>query len=56
MHKNCIKYKDLYAAPGSDLHKALESKDMELAERLYQKGEKDARELLAKHSPKEPTK
>jgi hypothetical protein len=48
MHRNCIKYKDVWAAPGSKLHEALESKDMQLVERLYQEGVKQARDLWDK--------
>ncbi len=46
MHRNSIKYKDVWAAPGSTLHKALTDKDMELAERVYRQCEKEARELV----------
>lgn len=35
MHRNCIKYKDVWAAPGSNLHAALTEKKAELAAKLY---------------------
>lgn len=35
MSPKCKKYKDVYAAPVSDLYKALESKDTKKAEEVY---------------------
>lgn len=46
MNKNCIKYKDTSAAPGSKLHEALLAKDMKAAERIYQECEKASKELV----------
>lgn len=44
-HSVCLKYKDTWAAPNSDLYKALEEKNFELAEKLYQRGERVLKEL-----------
>jgi hypothetical protein len=46
MHRNCIRYKDTMAAPGSKLHEALTARDMAAAEKIYQTCEKDARNLI----------
>lgn len=46
MNSKSIKYRDTWAAPGSQLHAALEAGDRVLAEKLYQQGELDARNLL----------
>lgn len=35
MPKNCIKYKDVWAAPNSDLFKAIKEGDMEKAAKIY---------------------
>jgi hypothetical protein len=48
VHRNCIRYKDVWAAPGSTLHKALTDKDMDLAERTYQQCQKEANALEEK--------
>jgi len=53
MHRDCIRYKDTWAAPGSKLHEALTGKDEESAEALYQKCAQDEKELV---EPKEPEK
>jgi hypothetical protein len=44
MSPKCKKYKDVYAAPASDLYKALEDKDNKKAEEVY----KQAREAAKK--------
>jgi hypothetical protein len=46
MHRNCIRYKDTTAAPGSQLHAALTDKDAPRAEAIYRQCEADARELV----------
>jgi hypothetical protein len=48
MHVKAIKFKDTWAAPGSQLHAALEDKDFELAKKIYDQCEEDARKLLEK--------
>lgn len=44
MSPRCKKYKDVYAAPASDLYKALENKDTKKAEEVY----KQAKEACKK--------
>lgn len=44
-HEICLPYKDLWAAPGSELYAALEAKDFEKAKRLYEEGEEKRRKL-----------
>lgn len=44
MSPKCKKYKDVYAAPASDLYKALEEKNTKKAEEVY----KQAREAAKK--------
>jgi len=51
MHRNCIRYKDVYVAPGSKMHEALTSKDMRAAERIYQQCEAEARALMSAAKP-----
>jgi hypothetical protein len=53
MHRNSIRYKDVWAAPGSELHATLEEAHgiarpakLAKAETIYQRCEKDAAELL----------
>ncbi|MGN8188572.1 hypothetical protein ACTJLD_21550 [Burkholderia sp. 22088] len=48
MHVKAIKFKDTWAAPGSQLHAALEGKDFELAREIYDRCEADNRKLLEK--------
>lgn len=48
MHRNAIRFKDTCAAPGSQLHAALEGKDFELARKIYDQCEADNRKLLEK--------
>lgn len=37
MSPKCIKYKDVYAAPGSELYQALVNQNPKLAEELYKR-------------------
>jgi hypothetical protein len=46
MTKRNLRYKDTVVAPGSELYQALEKRDKKLAEKLYQKCEQEARDLL----------
>lgn len=48
MHRNAIKFKDTWAAPGSQLHAALEDRDLALARKIYDQCEEDNRLLLEK--------
>lgn len=48
MHRNCVRYKDTMAAPGSKLHEALTDGDTKRAEAIYQECERDARNLVEK--------
>ncbi|HDR9086275.1 TPA: hypothetical protein QDB10_002166 [Burkholderia vietnamiensis] len=48
MHIKAIKFKDTWAAPGSQLHAALEDKDLALARKIYDQCEEDNRKLLEK--------
>jgi hypothetical protein len=43
---NSLRYKDVAAAKGSELYEALAEKDMARAEAIYQRCERNARELL----------
>ncbi|MFM0165697.1 hypothetical protein PQR39_35375 [Paraburkholderia sediminicola] len=49
IHEDLPRYKDVAAAKGSELYEALESKNMALEEALYQRGEKEAKDLLTKY-------
>jgi hypothetical protein len=46
MNRRCIRYKDTWAAPGSQLHAALTDGNKKLAERIYLQCEEDAKKLL----------
>jgi hypothetical protein len=46
VNKRCIKYKDVWAAPGSQLHEALLAGDMKVVERLYQEGLVAAKKIM----------
>ncbi|CAG9229378.1 hypothetical protein [Burkholderia vietnamiensis] len=46
MHIKAIKFKDTWAAPGSQLHAALEDKDLVLARKIYDQCEDDNKKLL----------
>lgn len=46
MHRNCIRYRDTWAAPGSQLHAALLDQDHERAASIYRQCEDDARKLV----------
>lgn len=54
MHAKSKPYRDTWAAPGSQLHEALESGDTARAERIYQECEKDAKDLLTRYPPRKP--
>lgn len=43
MSPKCKKYKDVYAAPASDLYKALENKDTKKAEEVYKQAKEAAK-------------
>ena len=43
MSPRCKKYKDVYAAPASDLYKALENKDTKKAEEVYKQAKEAAK-------------
>ncbi|MFW6855309.1 hypothetical protein ACODYM_28880 [Burkholderia gladioli] len=45
MHRNAIKFKDTWAAPGSQLHQALVDQNLKLAERIYRQCEDDNQKL-----------
>jgi dihydrodipicolinate synthase/N-acetylneuraminate lyase len=44
-HKACLPYKDTWAAPNSDLYRALDEKDFEKAKRIYERCEEICRRL-----------
>jgi hypothetical protein len=46
IHESLPRYKDVAAAKGSELYEALAEKDMARAEAIYQRCEREARELL----------
>jgi hypothetical protein len=48
MNKRSIRYRDTWAAPGSQLHAALTEGNKKLAEKIYQDCEKDRAKLEAK--------
>ncbi len=48
MNHRSIRYRDTWAAPGSQLHAALEDGDTKRAEEIYRQCEKEAAELIAK--------
>ena len=43
MSPKCKKYKDVYAAPASDLYKSLENKDTKKAEEVYKQAKEAAK-------------
>ena len=45
MSPKCKKYKDVYAAPASDLYKALENKDNKKAEEVYKQAKEAAKKF-----------
>ena len=45
MSPRCKKYKDVYAAPVSDLYKALENKDTKKAEEVYKQAKEAAKKF-----------
>ena len=45
MSPKCKKYKDVYAAPASDLYKALEDKDNKKAEEVYKQAMEAAKKF-----------
>lgn len=49
VHESLPRYKDVAVAKGSEMYEAIESKNMALVEALYQRGEKEAKDLLAKY-------
>lgn len=49
MNRRALPYRDTHAAPGSQLHAALEAGDKALAERIYQQCE---RERIALEGPR----
>lgn len=54
MNHRSIRYRDTWAAPGSQLHAAIEDGDTKRAEAIYRQCEKDAAELIAKSKPATP--
>jgi hypothetical protein len=48
MNKRSIRYRDTWAAPGSQLHAALTEGNKKLAEKIYQDCEKERAKLEAK--------
>ena len=45
MSPRCKKYKDVYAAPVSDLYKALENKDTKKAEEVYKQAKEASKKF-----------
>lgn len=51
MNSKSIKYRDTYAAPGSQLHQALTDGDQKKAAAIYEQCEKDQAKLLVQVKP-----
>ena len=47
-HEVCLPFKDVWAAPGSQMYEALKEKDFEKAKRIYEQCEVDNRRLTQK--------